>query len=66
MATLKVKFKKEKTTPNTYRFGEIDGRGAFVEMNRAQIGSIYIKKSVFGPDIVPERIEVSVEVVESK
>lgn len=66
MATLKVKFKRDKTTPNTYRFAEIDGRGAYIEMQRAQIGSIYIKKSVFGPDIVPERIEVSVEITESK
>lgn len=56
---IKVTFKLDRETKNTYRFQEIDAAGKPLEIIDAVIGTIYVKKRAFGGN-PPANITVEV------
>jgi hypothetical protein len=57
--TITVKFKLEKTTKGAVRYQEIDDNGAPAEA-WAKIGTLYVRKTAFERDSIPQTLTVSV------
>ncbi len=45
-----IPFKKEKETKRTFRYREVDEEGNFKDILDADVGTIYIKKTILGPN----------------
>ena len=52
-------FKLAKETKNTFRYGEVDRKGEFLDMPDAVIGTIYVKQDQMAGE-APDKIKVTV------
>jgi len=56
---LTLPFKLAKETKNTYRFGEVDRKGNFLDMPDAVVGTVYVKQDQFAGE-KPDTINVTI------
>lgn len=61
--TVTVRCALVKVTQNTFRFAETDANGKVLDMRDGKVGTVYVKKSVFG-GAQPQAIRVTVEAAE--
>lgn len=60
MATIEVKLRKDRETPGTFLFKELDADGNVIKtMHDAKIGNLYVRKSAF-KGVFPNEITVTV------
>lgn len=52
-------FKLVKETKNTYRYGEVDRKGAFLDMPDAVVGTVYVKQDQFAGE-APDAITLTI------
>ena len=52
-------FKLAKKTKNTFRYGEVDKKGNFLDMPDAVVGTIYVKQDQMAGE-APDTIKVSI------
>lgn len=61
MPVIDVKFEFEYDTKGAVRYREVDDKGDMIrDNNNAKIGSLYIRKKVFG-DKIPGRLTVKID-----
>ena len=52
-------FQLAKETKNTFRYGEVDKKGNFLDMPDAVVGTIYVKQDQMAGE-APKKIKVSI------
>lgn len=56
-----VEMKRERETPGTFRFAEVDAAGGPVPAGDVKLQTLYIKKAALRGAPPPERIRVTIE-----